>query len=876
MGYAWVHRATPPAAPPAPLLGTPAPPPALGGPGHGALVTARRHGSLPRLAPEGHGALVAARRNVSLLRPAPEDPGVATTSWQLLPCLAEHQHCASAAPPLLLAATEYFAQRPPPPAAPDQWARSYGRREQEVEQVIQATGMASVAAGGTGEDLLRARLHDSYARRHPATQQERTAGTSPSQVAACAARLRRPAKPQIGALLHAIRQRASSAKNQTVDPPTGLEAKRLFVSFTISDVTYGDMLHEVYDMTHRLEMAATFFFVALDMPTASAACEAGLPVVFFDAPLSLPGILPTRDSKFTSTKDRVYEAKYGVALLLGELEVDYLFFEMDCWLLQHPLYAVQQHPFTADLYISLHQDNPFEFNVGYYIVAAGEPRTAARVRRFFGATLSYLRTYPLAFDQKVINCLMKSFAGQMHPHYGHQFGRAGCKGQKINLHDPALQNLYQVPKAELAAFQSSGQKRDPNTRGSVPIMTWALLEIDEVLSHATPLMSRDVSIVHVLTNVPLTAAAGKKVVAKELMVWEGSDCYYCIGADPTGGPQDTRRRFLAYDGYLSLRDLAASASASGMDARDRPEVLMAALARLVGLAVFTGRTLVLPTLAVNGRFVRAWQLLDHISLGHYVDWRETSFLLNPRLRVSADARATRAVLLPEGAVYLEQWRWGSQKLSRQTSTNPRRPQSGPVSDFQSHLEALAFSPEAEAADLLFVKFHPSLPLEEEACFAPHIRPCAQLEPVWLRAVIQGVRWCTAPQIKVPSKEGIKALDDCFAASEHGIKKGLGRATAEWRAASADRCFVAAVKRSVETGGSSSSSSTVAKAPATGLSHLAAALWLKQAGERYAKEELRVAPQGNVRKTAFSFLSILSKLAIKARNGQAGDQGGCPS
>lgn len=30
--------------------------------------------------------------------------------------------------------------------------------------------------------------------------------------------------------------------------------------------------------------------------------------------------------------------------------------------------AVKRHPIRADLYISLHQDNPFEFNVGFYMV----------------------------------------------------------------------------------------------------------------------------------------------------------------------------------------------------------------------------------------------------------------------------------------------------------------------------------------------------------------------------------------------------------------------------------------------------------------------------------------------------------------------------
>lgn len=41
---------------------------------------------------------------------------------------------------------------------------------------------------------------------------------------------------------------ASSSTSERLAPG------RPFVSFTISDVTYGDMLHEVYHMTHRLEV----------------------------------------------------------------------------------------------------------------------------------------------------------------------------------------------------------------------------------------------------------------------------------------------------------------------------------------------------------------------------------------------------------------------------------------------------------------------------------------------------------------------------------------------------------------------------------------------------------------------------------------------
>ena len=102
------------------------------------------------------------------------------------------------------------------------------------------------------------------------------------------------------------------------------------------------VLHEVWAMVVRLGMSESFFFVALDLPTALAACHEGMPVIFFSSPLEGSAWLPPRASeKFASTKDRVYEAKYGLAIALAREQVDFLFFEMDCFMLQHPLRAVR-------------------------------------------------------------------------------------------------------------------------------------------------------------------------------------------------------------------------------------------------------------------------------------------------------------------------------------------------------------------------------------------------------------------------------------------------------------------------------------------------------------------------------------------------------
>jgi hypothetical protein len=67
----------------------------------------------------------------------------------------------------------------------------------------------------------------------------------------------------------------------------------------------------VWAGVHRLGLQDTFFYVALDKPTALAACHHHVPTVHFSEPLQLPLSkvsaalkLPQRSAKFTSTKVR--------------------------------------------------------------------------------------------------------------------------------------------------------------------------------------------------------------------------------------------------------------------------------------------------------------------------------------------------------------------------------------------------------------------------------------------------------------------------------------------------------------------------------------------------------------------------------------------
>lgn len=146
---------------------------------------------------------------------------------------------------------------------------------------------------------------------------------------------------------------------------------------------------------------------------------------------------------------------------------------------------------------------------------------------------------------------------------------------------------------------------------------------------------RDTAAVHVLTNVPLTSSHGKKVVAKETMLWEGSDGYYEVGRPSSakgGGEGAPRKRYLAYDGGYS---------ASQMPGYHDYRRLCVWLTHMVSMAVATERVLVLPTIFHYQKYIHAWEVMDVVATSRFVEWRESSFFTNHRLDVSEDATAAQ-------------------------------------------------------------------------------------------------------------------------------------------------------------------------------------------------------------------------------------------
>ena len=132
-----------------------------------------------------------------------------------------------------------------------------------------------------------------------------------------------------------------------------------------------------------------------------------------------------------------------------------------------------------------------------------------------------------------------------------------------------------------------------------------------------------------LSSVPLSSSFGKKVVAKELMLWEDNEDYFHV----------RRGRFLALDGVL--------ASPSGADDF---AYLKNRLTELCALARQTNRILILPATWHLSRRLQAWELVELASLESLgVGWREATYLANPRLKVDADATFVSLKLTERGA-----------------------------------------------------------------------------------------------------------------------------------------------------------------------------------------------------------------------------------
>ncbi|KAH8065256.1 hypothetical protein JL720_12860 [Aureococcus anophagefferens] len=391
------------------------------------------------------------------------------------------------------------------------------------------------------------------------------------------------------------------------------------VAFTVLDEAYGDMLRGVSRMAARNAMGAHFFYVSLHRATAEAACAFGDRVAY---------LAPSPEA---TKKDAVYPipaymGKYYVAMLLCAARVRFFFFEMDVWLPpKGPATVLDAFRAAADSWNgglhtaaawALHEDNPYTINIGlYYVRSDVEPRNFD----FFATMLSYARRHPLVFDQGLLNCVLKRMSSSKRLTFIRE--RDNCREHLVDVNDTALVRLIAAARNEPDVAASSRLSRNYN---------FTMVDAAAAVSYATPFLFRDSLAMHVLTSIPLSSAHGKKTVAKEMMLWEGDDGYYAVG----GG-----RRYVMLDGSLAPPTGA-----------DDFRVLAARVRELVAFAAATNRTLVLPPAWHLARKLPSWEIVDTKSLDEIgVDWREATFLENPRLAVDDAAAFVRVAATPTGA-----------------------------------------------------------------------------------------------------------------------------------------------------------------------------------------------------------------------------------
>ncbi|EGB11086.1 hypothetical protein AURANDRAFT_71010 [Aureococcus anophagefferens] len=386
------------------------------------------------------------------------------------------------------------------------------------------------------------------------------------------------------------------------------------VAFTVLDEAYGDMLRGVSRMAARNGMGAHFFYVSLHRATAEAACAFGDRVAY---------LAPSPEA---TKKDAVYMGKYYVAMLLCAARVRFFFFEMDVWLPpKGPATVLDAFRAAADSWNgglhtaaawALHEDNPYTINIGlYYVRSDVEPRNFD----FFATMLSYARRHPLVFDQGLLNCVLKRMSSSKRLTFIRE--RDNCREHLVDVNDTALVKLIAAARNEPDVAASSRLSRNYN---------FTMVDAAAAVSYATPFLFRDSLAMHVLTSIPLSSAHGKKTVAKEMMLWEGDDGYYAVG----GG-----RRYVMLDGSLAPPTGA-----------DDFRVLAARVRELVAFAAATNRTLVLPPAWHLARKLPSWEIVDTKSLDEIgVDWREATFLENPRLAVDDAAAFVRVAATPTGA-----------------------------------------------------------------------------------------------------------------------------------------------------------------------------------------------------------------------------------
>ena len=224
------------------------------------------------------------------------------------------------------------------------------------------------------------------------------------------------------------------------------------VVFTIVDQAYGDLLEANFEMARKAGFSDGLFYVSLDRSTAEDACSKRKRVAFLAKP------------RTATTKDVVYLGKYYAAMLLCKARIRFFFWEMDLWLPPR-----LSGPSVVDVFRAaaatdtagpnpgsawaLHEDNPYTINIGLYYIASD---TDGRSYDLFDTLLDYLRRHPHAFDQGLVNCVLKKVIS--HQRINYIKDRDNCKvdGFDTDERRPSRRRSLAVINTKDATGQDDG------------------------------------------------------------------------------------------------------------------------------------------------------------------------------------------------------------------------------------------------------------------------------------------------------------------------------------------------------------------------------------------------------------------------------------
>ena len=504
-----------------------------------------------------------------------------------------------------------------------------------------------------------------------------------------------------------------STLKQTTIVRNNNEGSINMIAFTISDEAYSkDMIHNVFEMANDvIEFGGSLFLIALDHFTLDMACKYGYPVAASPALSEIYRQEKVGDSRANSDRGIKYSVentKFSASLALTERDQSFFFFEMDVFFVASPLSILRGQ--TVDIMASSHQEDGRRGNFGVFSVIANEA-----TRKHFATCLNISISNP-------------------------------------KLHDQNLMFRRDWPKEALEHSLVSIKK----------------LPTHSIVSHQWPRQMESTIAIHVLTDSPLKDPHGKKMIAKELSVWQG-----LRGPQGAGGYYarlEQRRRYLFLDNPGLLGALSTSPEGYHYDF-----VVRVIIAFLAALCRRTNRILVLPKLFFDHDFYFLWTYLDVKSLEDVVPgWRETNFASNPKswLDVEADVpfrSVARVALYEKGdlLVHISHDNVNGHNAGTFEASWDIEDGGGKASDALFSL--MTAMPELDAAEALFVNpaylTMPYISYRLSRYAAKGELGVADGEIV---KVLESLLWCKDAIEKVSGRLGVaqaKCSDDCFGLGE---------------------------------------------------------------------------------------------------------------